>query len=55
MDREAWCAALHGITNSWTQLSEETELTMTLERIFRNKISTPREVVAVLHFYIGQG
>ena len=20
-DREAWCAAAHGITNSWTQLS----------------------------------
>ena len=33
----------------------ETELTMTLERIVRNKISTPREIVAVLSFYIGQG
>ena len=26
MDREAWRAAIHGVTKSWTRLSDWTEL-----------------------------
>ena len=26
MDRDAWRAAVHGVTKSWTQLSDYTEL-----------------------------
>ena len=29
MDREAWSAAIHGVTKSWTQLSDWTELNWT--------------------------
>ena len=29
MDREAWCAVIHGVTKSWTQLSDWTELNWT--------------------------
>jgi len=29
MEREAWCASVHGVTKSWAQLSNRTELNNT--------------------------
>ena len=34
LDREAWCAAIHGVTNSWTWLSDWTELNNVKVTIF---------------------
>ena len=34
MNRKAWCAAVHGITKSWTQLSNWTELKSYLISLF---------------------
>ena len=37
MDREAWCAAVHGVTKSWTRLSEWTELKLFMKRQARSQ------------------
>jgi len=36
MDREAWCAAVHGVTKSWTWLSNWTELTPALSLLLEH-------------------
>ena len=40
MDRAAWCAAVHGLTNSWSQLSNWNELNCKLKRCLEKFMST---------------
>ena len=39
MDREAWCAVVHGVTKSWTRLSDWTELNWTNGFIYSINLS----------------
>ena len=36
-DREAWCATVHGVSKSWTRLSNRAELKQTPKDYFENK------------------
>ena len=45
MDREAWCATTNGVTKSWTQLSNWTELNwMALEETFGGLLVSWKEI-----------
>ena len=57
MDREACCAAVHGVTKSWTRLSDWTELNISPEKLLEllNEIKlkdTRLNTKKLLSFYI---
>ena len=52
MDREAWCAAVHGVAKSWTLLSRGTDLNWTATsgaKVFLEKIIPPWGIPLKLH------
>ena len=53
MDREAWHAAVHGITNSCTQLSDWTELNWTWPSNYTSKISPKHTSIFMKRLFSG--
>ena len=60
MDKEAWCAAIHGVTKRWTRLSDWTELKafdcMDYNRLWTiQEMGIPDYLICLLrHLYAGQ-
>ena len=49
--REAWCAAVHRVTKSWTRLSDSTELTWTDSDCLTNVLSFIGDVYEITDLY----
>ena len=54
MDREGWCAAVHGVTKSWTLLSNWAELKSSWFLIFDLQIQLPLSDMCLRHSFTSQ-
>ena len=51
MDREAWCAGIHGVTKSWTWLSKWTELNWIDGKVFSDSWRIFLPQLEISHFF----
>ena len=48
MDREAWCAAAHGVTKMWTRLSDSTKNVTKVGHSFSSKVQVTFNFMVVV-------
>ena len=53
MDREAWCATVHGVTKSWTRLRNWTELNIFSAQQFPQLIPKSKQLFKIYLFIFG--
>ena len=53
MDRKAWCAAVHGVTKSWTQLNDWTELNILITDLCVRHHAAPYHLILMINLWIG--
>jgi len=51
MDREAWHAAIHGVAESWTQLSDLTDVTLKKLKISKIEFVLTAILTLFLHIF----